>query len=72
MPLKIERFYNEIHGTCDVLKLKKNNKEAADKVFRGLKARSKVRMNHFNVKMTEELCLSVSRSYQGTSKLPLA
>ena len=47
-------------------------KEATDKIFRGLKAISKVRMNHFRVKMTRVYYASNLRGYQGISNLPLA
>ena len=47
----------ETHSTHEVLK-KENNKEATDKMFRGLKAESKVGMNYFKVKMTRVCYIS--------------
>ena len=39
-------------GTRDVLEKIENNKEATDKMFTDLKAKSKVRMNNLKVKFT--------------------
>ena len=40
-------------------------------MFRGLKARSKVRMMHFKIKMTGVTYVIASRGYERTRKLPL-
>ena len=48
------------------------SKEAINKVFGDLKARSKVQMKHFQVKMRGACYVLDSSGYQGTSKLLLS
>ena len=49
-----------------------NNKEAINKVLEYLKAKTKVQIKLFQVKMTRVSYVLHSRDSQGTSKLPLA
>ena len=48
-----------------------HNKEDLENVLRELKARSKVQMMYFTVKMTEASYVILSKAYKFTSKLLL-